>query len=59
MLDQSACCSRCGFRITPADRTIRVVDELESIDVHGACAIPLLTIPGITIVVPRPAEVPA
>lgn len=52
-------CSRCGFRITPDDHTARVIDEFGSSVRHKLCAVELLEIPDVTIVVPRPAEVPA
>lgn len=59
MLEPPTCCARCGFRITPDDHTARVVDEFGSNVRHKLCSVELLDIAGVTIVIPRPAEVPA
>lgn len=53
------CCPMCGFRIQPNQRTVHVLDEIDATDVHGACAVALLLVQGVTIVVPRPVAVTA
>jgi hypothetical protein len=53
-------CAHCGFQIYPdSEPVIRVVDEVDGSDQCLPCVIRQLGTPGITIVVPRPAEVPA
>lgn len=58
MSDTHLCCARCGFRVDPV-RAVRVLDELGSTVRCEYHAVELLQVPGITIVIPRPAEVPA
>lgn len=53
-------CSRCGFQIYPASEpVIRVVDEVEGSEQCLPCVIRQLGTPGITLLVPRPAQVSA
>lgn len=51
-------CSMCGFHINP-DRPLRVLDELDSGQVCGTCAVQLLDRGHLTLVLDRPVGVNA